>query len=132
MVGLLSLAVVLGLQSGGAALPTATADLKHGQADFRQNCVMCHTANEGDPNKVGPNLFGVVGRKAASLPNFHYSAAMRASNLTWTPDVLSTYLREPKKLVPGTFMTFRGFTDPIDLRDIIAYLATRKPATPTQ
>jgi len=128
MVSVLSLAVIVGVQAGSVAALTATPNILHGQADFRHNCLMCHTVNEGEPNKIGPNLYGVVGRKAASLPNFHYSAVMRASNLTWTPDVLSTYLRDPKKLVPGTFMTFRGFMDPIDIRDIVGYLATRKPA----
>lgn len=111
------------------ALGTASAhasDAGHGKDLFTARCSICHTANQGGPNKLGPNLFGVVGRHSGSLANFNYSSAMRGANLTWSPDILSIYLAGPQKLIPGVRMTFTGFANTTDAQDVIAFLEQQK------
>ena len=84
------------------------------------------TAEKGAANKIGPNLFGVVGRKSATAPAYMYSPAMMMANLTWDVPTLQVYLMGPQKKVPGTKMGFPGFSDPQDEADAIAYLVTLK------
>lgn len=103
----------------------AGGDAAHG-AEVFQRCAMCHNADKGGGNGVGPNLFGVVGRKAASLPDFYYSAALKASHITWSEDKLKAWVAGTAKLVPGTRMAFAGLRDPKDVADLIAYLKTRR------
>lgn len=86
-------------------------------------CAACHEVTPGLAG-VGPNLAGVVGRKAGSS-DFDYSPAMKGSGLTWTPDQLQAYLVDPAKVVPGTKMDFDGATD-ADAKVIVAYLASLK------
>jgi cytochrome c len=88
-------------------------------------CAICHSAEAGK-NKIGPSLFGVVGRPSATAADYSYSDAMKAYNHVWTPENLFTYLAGPMKVVPGTKMTFPGLPDPTDRKNIIAYLATLK------
>ena len=89
------------------------------------NCTTCHSVQPGK-RLVGPSLFGIVGRKSASLPDYPYSPAMKGANLTWDEATLTKYLPNPKALVPGTTMTFPGFKDPKDVADVIAFLKTLK------
>lgn len=89
-------------------------------------CAICHTATKGGPNGVGPNLFGVVGRKSASLPGYMYSGALKASGITWTQDKLKAWVSGPQKLVPGTKMAFGGISSAKQVDDLLAYLATLK------
>jgi cytochrome c len=89
-------------------------------------CVICHSNSKGAPNKLGPNLFGVVGRKAGTSPGFSYSAAMKRAGFVWTPAKLTDYLAAPQKLVPGNTMPFAGIADPRQRADIVAYLGTLK------
>lgn len=120
-------AVVSALLIGaGAAQAAAAGNAKEGEEVFMDNCSICHTVNKGGPNKVGPNLFGVVGRKSASVAGYSYSPAMMKANLTWNEATLKTYLQAPAKLVPGTKMGFPGFSDPTDEANLIAYLVTMK------
>lgn len=70
----------------------------------------------------GPSLSGVVGRKAGSLPNYAYSPALKASRLTWNPVTLDRWLRDPKKLVPGTKMPFGGIADAKTRKAVVDYL----------
>jgi cytochrome c len=116
----ISLALLL---TTGAAL--AAGDAKHGQEVFNR-CGMCHNAIKGGGNGLGPNLFGVVGRKAASLPDFYYSPALKDSKIVWTEDNLKKWVMGPQKMVPGTRMSFAGITSPKDADDVVAYLKTRK------
>ena len=75
---------------------------------------------------LGPPLFGVIGRKAGSVPGFDYSATMRNAGFVWTPDRLRSYLPGPRDYLPGVRMTYAGLHDPQKLEDLIAYLKTLK------
>jgi len=97
--------------------PALGADL------FRQNCASCHSPERGQ-NLVGPSLYSVVGRPAASVADFPYSAAMKRSGIVWTPDQLLAYLKAPRKYVPGVKMMFPGLADEKERENVIAFLAT--------
>ncbi|GEP05221.1 c-type cytochrome [Methylobacterium oxalidis] len=86
-------------------------------------CKACHAF---DKNGVGPNLTGVVGRKAASLEGYNYSPALKNSGLTWDQASLHEWLKNPKAKVPGTKMVFAGIPDDKKINDVIAYLSTKK------
>ena len=103
----------------------ADGDATKGQAVFKKVCAVCHTAEAGK-NKIGPSLFGVVGRKAGSVEGFNYSDAMKNSGITWTPEELDAYVTDPKKKVPGNRMPYAGLKKEGDRQDLIAYLATLK------
>jgi cytochrome c len=121
--------VTASIAAAGFVLASQTAqaaDAKNGAAVFMDNCGVCHTAEKGAANKIGPNLFGVVGRKSATAPAYMYSPAMMKANLTWDQPTLQIYLMGPQKKVPGTKMGFPGFSDPMDEADVIAYLVTLK------
>lgn len=109
-----------------AAQAAAAGDAKAGEGVFMDNCGVCHTNTKGAAAKIGPNLFGVVGRKSATFAGFMYSPAMQKANLTWDAPTLQVFLQGPQKKVPGTKMGFPGFSDPMDEADVIAYLATLK------
>jgi len=107
----------------GMTLASLKGDPAKGEKVFVQ-CKTCHVAEKG-VNRIGPSLFGVVGRHASTVPGYAYSAANKKSNLTWTADQLFTYLESPQKVVPGTKMTFAGLKKPQDRADVIAYLKTK-------
>jgi len=114
------------LVTAGAQAAPAKGDAKNGAMVFMDNCAVCHTSAKGEANKIGPNLFGLVGRKSAIAPGYMYSPAMMKANLTWDVPTLNVYLAGPQKKVPGTKMGFPGFSDPQDQADAIAYLVTLK------
>jgi len=98
-------------------------DAAAGKAVFTQ-CTACHAYKPGAVGIAAPNLYGVVGRKAASTA-FAYSAALKASKLTWDPATLNTFLKAPGKLVPGTRMVI-AISNDTQRANLIAYLATLK------
>jgi cytochrome c len=107
-----------------AALAVGSASIRaqeSGEAVFKRNCAICHTVEPGK-NKIGPTLFGVVGRKAGSVPGFAYSAANKKSGDTWDEQTLDTYLTNPMKFVPGTKMVFGGLKNPEERKALIQYL----------
>ena len=106
-----------------ATLPAAyqTADLENGQAKFAL-CKSCHTATAGGESAVGPNLYGVFGRKAGSLPGFAYSDGVKALDWAWDADRIEKWITNPRAIVPGTKMTFAGMENPKDRIDVVAYL----------
>jgi cytochrome c len=99
------------------------ADSSAGEAVFKAQCAICHSPVQGK-NMIGPSLFGVVGRKSGSVEGFHYSAANKAADITWTPEVLDKYLTAPREVVPGTIMTYAGLKDDAKRADLIAWLET--------
>lgn len=103
----------------------AAGNAKNGE-DIFNRCGQCHNAIKGGGNGMGPNLFGVVGRKAASLPSFPYSDSLKNSKLVWTEANLKKWVMGPQKMVPGTRMSFAGLIRPQDAEDVVAYLKTRK------
>jgi cytochrome c len=104
----------------------ATASADHG-AQIAKQCATCHNFQEGQGKKVGPDLYGVVGRKIASVASFGYSAALKGMNGTWTFDELNKWLADPRAMVPGTAMTFAGLSSEKQRADVIAYLDTLSP-----
>lgn len=121
-------------QDAGAsafAPAVAAADAAKGEA-FAKRCVACHSFEAGGPNKVGPNLWNIVNRPVASVPEYKYSDAMIAFSeggaKLWTYDELSTYLTDPRGTVPGTKMVFPGVKKDEDRANVIAYLRTLSEA----
>lgn len=107
------------------APPAHAGDAEAGKDVFKTECAECHSIKEGR-HKKGPSLFGVVGRKAAALPDYEYSDALRAQSAwTWTPEQLHAYLAQPaKRANPGTKMKYDGLSDQKQLDDLITYLGT--------
>jgi cytochrome c len=106
------------IASVGAA---AAQDAAAGEKVFAK-CKICHQIGEGAKNLVGPALNGVVGRKAGTYPDYHYSDANKNSGITWDEATLKEYLRDPKAKVPGTKMVFPGLKSDEDIANVIAYL----------
>jgi cytochrome c len=82
-------------------------------------CIGCHSPER---DRTGPRHCGLLGRKAASVPGFDYSAAMRGSNIIWDVESLNEFLHSPTRFVPGTSMGIAGIKDSVDRDDLIAYL----------
>ena len=89
---------------------------------FNQQCKICHTLNKDGANLVGPNLFGMFGRKAGAAKGFAASDAMTKSGIVWDDKTLGEYLKDPKGRVPGTKMVYAGLKQQEQLDDLIAYL----------
>lgn len=104
---------------------SAQTDTATGATLFRQRCQACHTVVAGQPGRIGPNLAGILGRKAATAPAFNYSPALKASGLTWTRATLDRFLAAPVRTVPGTRMVI-AMTDSAQRAALIAYLAGQK------
>jgi len=107
-----------------AAGPAMAADVDAGKTAFKK-CALCHTTEAGK-NKIGPSLFGIVGRKSATVENFNYSEAMTKFDHTWDEGTLDEYLADPRGTVPGTKMIFPGIKEKTERDDVIAYLETLK------
>ena len=117
---------LLGLSIAGVALiasvgAAAAQDAAAGEKVFTK-CKICHQIGEGAKNMVGPVLNGVVGRKAGTYPDYHYSDANKNSGITWDEVTLKEYLKDPKAKVPGTKMVFPGLKSDEDIANVIAYL----------
>jgi cytochrome c len=101
----------------------AKASVEKGQATAKQ-CQACHTFEKGGPNRVGPNLWNVVGGERGEGRGFNFSAAMKAKGGKWTYDELDKFLADPRGYIPGTAMTFAGIKNDQQRADVIDYLHT--------
>lgn len=117
-------AAALSVLSGAAAAQTL-GDAARGETVFAGKCSGCHQVGPNAENRIGPHLNGIFGRAAAAASGFRYSKAFEragAKGLEWHLDTLTVFLEKPKQIVPGTRMSFRGFEDPQDTADVLAYL----------
>ena len=94
-----------------------------GQDVFADNCAVCHSPDAGT-NKLGPSLFGVVGRKSGSVADYTYAPAMKNAGLTWDAATLDKYVTDPQAVVPGTKMLFPGLKSADDRKALIQYLSS--------
>ena len=102
----------------------AKASVEKGQAAAKQ-CQACHTFEKGGPNRVGPNLWNIVGSlRGEARGGFNFSAAMKGKGGNWTFDELNKFLANPRGYIPGTAMTFAGLSKPDQRADVIDYLHT--------
>lgn len=104
------------------AAPALAGDPVHGQELYESRCVACHSP---DANRVGPKHRAIVGRVSGTVPDYTYSKALKAAQVTWDEQSLDEWLTNPQAFIPGQKMNFR-VDDPVDRADLIAYLATLK------
>jgi cytochrome c len=110
-----------------AARAQSAGDAEAGRRVFNQ-CRACHIIENNGRNGVGPNLFGVVGRRAGSIESFRYSANMRelgAAGHVWTVENLRAYITNPKAVAPQGIMSFPGLRNEAQLNDLLAFLQTQ-------
>ena len=123
--------VLLALASVGAGSARAQDVSLAGRPDAGaivfKKCMACHQVGPNAQNGIAPVLNGVVGRRAGQYPNYNYSSANKNSGLVWDERTLSSYLRAPAKVVPGTKMIFPGLTKEQEISDVIAYLKQFAP-----
>ena len=99
----------------------ALGDINHGEKVFKK-CAACHLVNKGGANKIGPALYGVLGRKVASIQDYKYSKAMSGYDKDWTFEEMNGYLKKPQSYIKGTKMAFAGLRKEKDRASVILYL----------
>ena len=102
-------------------------DPEAGKNVFEQQCSACHEIGPGAKNNVGPDLNGVIGRKAGTEAGYDYSEAMRKAGLVWNEAIFKEYIADPKKKLPGIKMLFPGIRDELNRDDLFAYISQFAP-----
>jgi cytochrome c len=120
-------AALVALAGLGADLAGAAGDAAKGKSASVRQCAICHTLEQGGPNRFGPNLFGILHRKAGTVAGFDYSRAFKAAaSWDWNEDLIAGWIGAPGLMVPGTAMgIFQGVAQS-DRDDIVTYLATHQ------
>jgi cytochrome c len=114
---------VLALGFCSAALAAECGpDTHHGAQVFANECSVCHSASKGVTGMMGPNLNGVFGRKAGSLPGFSYSKAMHDKDVNWQADTINQFITQPQAFVPGTYMPYMGLASADDRQAVACFL----------
>jgi len=108
----------------------AKADAAEG-ANVAKQCAACHTFDKGGPNRIGPNLYGVIGSHPAEVDGFQFSKALEGmKDKVWSYEELNAWLANPKAYAPGTKMTFAGLRKPEQRADVIAFLRSKSDSPP--
>jgi cytochrome c2 len=124
---LLRAAAVLIVACLGADPSRAAGDSAKGKAAFVRQCAICHTVEKDGSNRFGPNLFGILHRKAGTVAGFDYSRAFKATaSWDWNEDLVAGWIGAPGLMVPGTAMGIFQGVAPSDRDDIVSYLATQQ------
>lgn len=114
------ISAALGAAIIGASGYVVAGDAVQGEKVFKK-CAACHSIEEGK-RKIGPSLYGVLGRTSGTLDGFRYSKAMQSAGIVWTEETISEYLANPRAYIKGNRMAFVGLKKPEDRADVIAYL----------
>ena len=101
----------------------AETQIQRGQKLFKK-CVHCHTYSQHQGHRIGPNLYGMFGRKAGAIADYDYSEAWKTANFIWPLKTLDTYLKAPHKMIPNNRMPFNGLAKAEDRRALIIYMKT--------
>ncbi|MBF0154020.1 MAG: c-type cytochrome [Magnetococcales bacterium] len=112
--------------SGAARADEQQDAVTHGRDVFRKNCIVCHPSGMGEGHRNGPDLWGIVGRKVATIPGFVYSDAIKAwgKDLRWDVVALDRFLAAPAQTIPGVRMSFKGLADARQRAELLAFLST--------
>ncbi len=114
----LMVAAALIVMSMGAAV---AQDVQKGENSFKK-CLVCHAIGPGAKNKIGPELNGLDGRKAGTVPGYNYSDANKNSGIVWDDATFKEYIKDPRAKIPGTKMTFPGIKNEQEINDLWAYI----------
>lgn len=117
--------IALALLASSVIAANAAGDAKAGATVYKR-CAVCHTSDKGGGDALGPNLFGIVGRKVAARPGYAYSGPMQKAGIVWNEANLIKWAAGPARMMPGTKMAFPGITSKKQQADLVAYLATLK------
>lgn len=117
--------IALALLASSTIMANAAGDAKAGAVVFKR-CAVCHTNDKGGGDALGPNLFGIAGRKAASRAGFAYSGPLQKAGIVWNEANLTKWAAGPARMVPGTKMAFPGITSKKQQADVVAYLVSLK------
>jgi cytochrome c2 len=118
---------VAGMIGGLIASSAQAQDVSAGERLFKRYCGICHIAEKDSTRRLqGPNLWGLIGRKAGTVEGFRYTDANKNSGIVWTAETLDPYLTDPREVIKGTTMAFVGVKKPDERKAIIEYLAAQK------
>lgn len=124
-----ALAALSFVGTGHAQAAEPSAEYKRGKLLYLQ-CRACHETQAGQPHRVGPNLNGFLGKKAASIAGFNYSPALKKAAFTWDRKSLDAWLTKPSAVVPGNTMAYFGLANPADRAALIAFLEVETAPAP--